>query len=80
MGHRTYGEESGPVIENVLECAGFGLLVGFAYAVWPPAALLVAGLVCLLVANVRAARKTGRPRLADRLASALAAYRRAGAP
>jgi hypothetical protein len=45
-------------MENALtEWAGFACLVGFAYFVWPPAALLVAGLVLLLVANVRAARR-----------------------
>ncbi|WP_084963741.1 hypothetical protein [Thermoactinospora rubra] len=46
--------------DNLIETAGFGLLIAFAYFVWPPAALLVAGLVLLLVANVRSARKAKR--------------------
>lgn len=45
------------MLDNLLEAAGFGLLIAFAWFVWPPAALLAAGLVLLLVANVRSARK-----------------------
>lgn len=64
------------MINSLVEWAGFACLVGFAYLCWPPAALLVAGLVLLLVANARAARNDPtRPRLAERVARALAAYR-----
>ena len=64
------------MVDTLVEWAGFACLIGFAYLCWPPAALLVAGLVFLLVSNARAARKDpNRPRLAERVARALAAYR-----
>ncbi|MFI6296718.1 hypothetical protein ACIBEJ_34370 [Nonomuraea sp. NPDC050790] len=44
--------------DNLIEALGFGLLIAFAYFVWPPAALLVAGVGLLIVANVRSGRKT----------------------
>lgn len=43
--------------DNLIEAVGFCLLVAFAYFVWPPATLLVAGTGLLLVANVRSGRK-----------------------
>lgn len=45
------------MFDDLIEAAGFCLLIGFAYFVWPPATLLVAGVGLLLVANVRSARK-----------------------
>lgn len=64
------------MVNALIEWAGFACLVGFAYLCWPPAALLVAGLVFLLVANARDARRNpDRPRLMERVARAMAAYR-----
>lgn len=63
-------------MNELLEVAGFLCLVAFAYFVWPPAALLVAGVVLIVVANQRAAQ--GRPdrvRFSERVARAFAAYR-----
>lgn len=70
------------MLDNLMQAAGFALLVVFAYLCWPPAALLVAGLVLLLVANVRSVRRrpAGRPPALERLARALAAYRVGGGP
>lgn len=62
--------------DDVQEALGFLCLVGFGYFVWPPAALLVAGVVLVVTANMRAAqRRPDRVRFADRIARALAAYR-----
>lgn len=64
------------MVNELLEAVGFICLVAFAYFVWPPAALLVAGVVLIVVANLRAAAKRpDRVRLSERLARALAAYR-----
>ncbi len=65
------------LVNNTLEAIGILLLVAFAFVLWPPAALAAAGVVLVVVANVRAARasRTDRPRLSERLARALAAYR-----
>lgn len=38
---------------DLLELVGIALLVGFAFVVWPPAALLVAGLAALVEAQLR---------------------------
>ncbi|MEV4173992.1 hypothetical protein [Nonomuraea sp. NPDC049709] len=43
--------------DNLIEALGFCLVISFAWFVWPPAALLVAGVGFLVVANVRSARK-----------------------
>lgn len=40
----------------LLEILGMACLVVFAYLVFPPAALAVAGVLLILVANLRAAR------------------------
>lgn len=45
--------------DNLIEAVGFCLLVAFAYFVWPPTALLVAGVGLLIVAHVRSGRKAG---------------------
>ncbi|GAA3550751.1 hypothetical protein GCM10022419_033780 [Nonomuraea rosea] len=45
------------MLDNLLEGLGFCLLIAFAWFVWPPAALLVAGVGLLVVANVRSGRK-----------------------
>lgn len=69
------------MVNNLLEVAGFVLLVVFAWFVWPPAAALVAGLILIVVANMRAAkRRPAGPRFTDRLARVLAAYRAGGSP
>lgn len=59
------------MVNKLIEALGFSLIIAAAYFVWPPAALLVGGLVLLLVANVRAARKiTPGPGLLERLVRA----------
>lgn len=70
------------MVDNLLQAAGFALLIAFAYLCWPPAALLVAGLVLLVVAQARSVRRrpAGRVRLSERLARVLAAYRAGGGP
>lgn len=65
------------MVNSLLELAGFALLVLFAWLVWPPSALLAAGLILLLIANSRANRP-GTARLgafAARFASAWLAAR-----
>jgi hypothetical protein len=39
-------------VNTLLECVGVALIVAFAYIVWPPSALLVAGTFLVLTANV----------------------------
>lgn len=56
------------------EVAGFGLILGFLWFVWPPLVLLGAGLLLLMYANTRGA-SSGRLGLA--VGAALAAARRA---
>jgi hypothetical protein len=50
------------VVNTLLEIAGFLLIVVFAYVVWAPAALLVAGLglVAAALAGERAEAKRGQ--------------------
>lgn len=43
-------------MNQLLELLGMACLVAFAFLVYPPAALAVAGLLLILVANLRAAR------------------------
>lgn len=62
------------MVNKLIETLGFVLVIAFAYFVWPPAALLTGGLVLLLVANVRAARKKDPgPGLLERLVRAFLA-------
>ncbi|NJP33694.1 hypothetical protein [Micromonospora thermarum] len=69
----------GARLNNAMELAGYLCLVAFGYAVWPPAALLVAGVVLVVTSNARAAaaKPKRRPTVhwTERLARALAAYR-----
>lgn len=54
------------------EVAGFGLILGFLWFVWPPLVLLGAGLLLVTFANTR-----GSGRLGLAVGAALAAARRA---
>lgn len=70
---------------DVVETIGYALVVAFLYAVWPPLALLGAGLLLVAWANIRAARPTGaRGRTAAAVGAAWGAarqaYRQASAP
>ena len=66
------------VVDNGMEFVGYAMVVAFSWFVWPPLPLLVGGLVLVLAGNLRAARRDPRrPRLVDRLARAVAAYRSA---
>lgn len=65
----------------LLELAGFVLLVAFAYACWPKAALGVAAVILIVVANARNAKarpRPARPHWTERAARALAALRGSG--
>jgi hypothetical protein len=44
------------LLNNLIELLGFALIATFAWFVWPPLVLLVAGLLLVLLANVRPAR------------------------
>jgi hypothetical protein len=44
------------VVNNLLELLGFCLIAAFAWFVWPPLVLLIAGLLLVLLANVRPMR------------------------
>lgn len=44
------------MVNQLLELLGMCLLVAFAYLLFPPAALAVAGVLLILVANMRAIR------------------------
>lgn len=48
-----------PLLNNLTEAVGYALLVAFLYFVWPPLALLGAGVLLVVMANVRAARANG---------------------
>ena len=66
-------------LHNLMEFAGLACLVAFAYFVWPPAALLAAGLELIVVANMRdLAADPTRVSMVERIARAVAAYRAAG--
>lgn len=49
-------------VNDVTEWLGFACLVAFGFFIWPPAALLVAGLVLVAVANMRELREIEGPR------------------
>lgn len=75
------GGRPGSRINSLLEWAGLACLVGCAYLIWPPAALGVAGLVLVVMANMRQVKAAGRkpgPGVLERLARAAAVYRDAG--
>lgn len=63
------------VSNNLLEAAGYALIVAFLWFVWPPLALLGAGVLLVVVANVRANRPASAGRVMARLAAAAAAAR-----
>ena len=48
------------MVNNLAEAVGYALIVAFLYAVWPPLALLGAGVLLVVWANARAARSEGR--------------------
>jgi hypothetical protein len=50
-----------PLLNNLTEAVGYALLVAFLWFVWPPLALLGAGILLVVLANVRAARANGAP-------------------
>lgn len=72
----------GARFNSLLELAGFVLLVAFAYTCWPKAALGVAAVILIVVANARNAKARPRPargpHWTERLARALAALRGSG--
>lgn len=61
------------MVTNVVEAAGWGLLVLFAYLCWPPAAVLVAGVELIVWANTRTPVASGG-RVGAFIAAARAAY------
>ncbi|HEX8347386.1 MAG TPA: hypothetical protein VF657_22000 [Actinoplanes sp.] len=66
------------MLDNLIEAAGYALMIAFLYFVWPPLALLGAGAYLVVLANVRAARRAGHSgRTAGAIAAAVAAARRA---
>jgi len=65
----------GPVV-NLAELAGYGLVVGFLWFVWPPLVLLGAGLLLIIWANTRRP-SASRGRTAGAIAAAAAAARTA---
>jgi hypothetical protein len=60
-------------VDKLAELAGFGLVIGFLWFVWPPLVLLGAGVLLVVWANTR--RSDGR--IGAALGVALAAARRA---
>jgi hypothetical protein len=60
-------------VDDFLEFAGFVLVIGFLWFVWPPLVLLGAGLLLVMRANTR----TRKGRFGAALGSAFAAGRRA---
>ena len=60
-------------MDDFLEFAGFALVIGFLWFVWPPLVLLGAGLFLVMRANTR----TRSGRLGAALAASIAAGRRA---
>lgn len=60
---------------NLIETVGYVLLVAFLWFVWPPLVLLGAGVLLVVLANVRAARtrRPARPLLPALMAAANAA-------
>lgn len=45
------------MLNDLIELVGYALITAFAWFVWPPAVLLVAGILLVLLANVRAVRR-----------------------
>lgn len=65
-------------MNNMLELAGYGLVVAFLWFVWPPLVLLGAGVLLVVAANVRAGRAAAPRRSWGQLAAAgVAAWRAA---
>lgn len=65
-------------MNNAVEAIGYALIVAFLYLVWVPLALLGTGLLLVVWANTRAARKAGtQGRTAAVLAAAVVAARQA---
>lgn len=61
-------------MDNTAELAGFGLILGFLWFVWPPLVLLGAGILLVLWANTR---RTSGGRLGAAAGAAWAAARSA---
>jgi len=61
-------------VDKLAELAGFGLILGFLWFVWPPVVLLGAGLLLVVYANTRS-KAPGRIGIA--VGAAIAAARRA---
>lgn len=61
------------MVSNALEFIGYGLVVAFLYLVWAPLALLAAGVLLVLYANVR----TPNGRAAAAIGAAFSAARNA---
>jgi hypothetical protein len=69
---------NGSAVNNLLELAGYGLVIAFLWFVWPPLVLLGAGVLLVVAANVRAGRgREGAGRLAAAVSAAFGAARRA---
>lgn len=65
-------------MNNLAELVGYALIVAFLYFLWPPLALLGAGVLLVAWANVRAARGAGSPgRTIAAVSAAIAAARHA---
>ncbi len=65
-------------MNNAVEAVGYALIVAFLYLLWAPLALLGAGLLLVVWANVRAAKPAGtRGRTAAAIGAAVGAARRA---
>lgn len=60
-------------MDKLAELAGFGLMIGFLWFVWPPLTLLGAGVLLVVWANTR----QGNGRVGAALGAATAAARRA---
>jgi hypothetical protein len=61
-------------VDKLIEAAGFALVLGFLWFVWPPLVLLGAGILLVAAANTRT---RGGGRLGLAVGAALAAARRA---
>ena len=61
------------MVTNIVEAVGFALILWFLYIVWPPAAILGAGILLILWANSR----TSRGRTAAAIGAAVHAARNA---
>jgi hypothetical protein len=59
------------MVSNIAELFGYALIVAFLYILWPPAALLGAGVLLVLWANVR----TSNGRTAAAVGAAFSAAR-----